>query len=98
MCDDLSCTKDCPSGALQPVSAENVDMGIAEVDPELCVRRQGEDCQICVDKCPVGPLAIDIPDLGGEVEVKVDGCTGCGVCQMYCPTDPRAIVVRPRED
>ncbi len=98
VCEDLSCMKACPTGALQSVRAEEIDMGLAEVDVHLCVRSQGEDCQICVDKCPLGPLAIDIPDYGGEVEVKVEGCTGCGVCQMYCPTEPRAIVVRPRTD
>jgi len=25
-----------------------------------------------------------------------DGCVGCGVCQLYCPTTPKAIVVRPQ--
>ena len=71
-------------------------MGLAVVRRDVCVRGQGEECQICVDKCPVGPLAMGIPEYAGEVEVRIDGCTGCGVCQIYCPSEPRAIVVEPR--
>ena len=93
--------KACPTGALQLVPATDIDMGVAEVDVQICVRSEGEDCQICVDKCPIGPRAIDIlrgdpSESEGDVKVYTDGCTGCGVCQMYCPTEPRAIVVRPR--
>ncbi len=96
ICEDLSCMKACPTGALRLVEREEIDMGLAVVRQDFCVRSQGEDCQICVDKCPVGPLAIDIPEYAGEVQVKADGCTGCGVCQMYCPSEPRAIVIEPR--
>ena len=28
------------------------------------------------------------------IEVHEEGCVGCGVCEMYCPTEPRAIVVK----
>ncbi len=97
LCEDLACMSACPTGALHPVAREDIDMGLAVVRHDVCVRSQGEDCQICVDKCPLGPLAIDIPEYDGEVEVKTDGCTGCGVGQMYCPSEPRAIVVEPRE-
>ena len=97
VCQDLSCMSACPSGALQPMSANAIRMGEAIVSESTCVRSEGEDCQICVDKCPLGPLAIDIPDLGGEVVVHTDGCVGCGVCEMYCPTDPKAIVIEPTE-
>ena len=95
ICNDLACMKACPTGALQLVAASEIRMGLAVVDLNLCVRSRGEDCQICVDKCPIGPTAIDIPFPGGPVSVK-DACTGCGVCEMYCPTDPRAVVVERR--
>ncbi len=95
ICNDLACMKACPTGALQLVAASEIRMGLAVVDLNLCVRSRGEDCQICVDKCPIGPTAIDIPFPGGPVNVK-DACTGCGVCEMYCPTEPRAVVVERR--
>jgi len=95
VCEDLSCMKVCPSGALVPVEQEDIRMGIAEVDDAFCVRTQGEDCQICVDKCPLGEAAIRVSYHGGPIEIMDPGCTGCGVCEMYCPTEPRSVIVRP---
>ena len=95
VCEDLSCMKVCPSSALMSIAREDIRMGLAEVDEAFCVRTQGEDCQICVDKCPLGESAITISYFGGPVEVLDPGCTGCGVCEMYCPTEPKAIVVKP---
>jgi ferredoxin-type protein NapG len=95
VCEDLSCMKVCPSSALMSIAREDIRMGLAEVDEGFCVRTQGEDCQICVDKCPLGESAITISYFGGPVEVLDPGCTGCGVCEMYCPTEPKAIVVKP---
>ncbi len=93
VCEDLSCMQNCPSGALQQVPANLISMGIAELRRDHCLRSDGEDCQICVEKCPLGQDAIEIPYQGADVEVKTDGCIGCGVCEMYCPTEPRAIVI-----
>jgi ferredoxin-type protein NapG len=95
VCDDLSCMKACPTGALQLVPRAEIRMGLAVLHPTICVRTHGEDCQICVDKCPIGPSAIEIPGPGAPVSVK-SACTGCGVCEMYCPTDPKAIVIEAR--
>lgn len=95
VCDDLSCMKVCPTGALQSLSREEIRMGLAVLRKDVCLRTTGEDCQICVDKCPLGKAAIEIPHPGAAVLVK-DGCTGCGVCEMYCPTEPRAIAIEPR--
>ena len=94
VCEGLHCMRACPSGALSFVPRHLIAMGLAEVRHDTCVRSSGEECQICVDKCPLGRSAIEIPHFGGRVEVKAGGCVGCGVCEMYCPTDPKAIVVR----
>ena len=95
VCDDIACTKACPSGALRELhSAASIRMGLALVDEDVCVRSKGEDCRECVDKCPIGSSAITL-DKKGRVEVFADGCVGCGVCQLYCPTQPKAIVVDP---
>ena len=93
VCDDLSCMQVCPSGALMRLQKDEIRMGLAVLHDEHCLRTTGEDCQICVDKCPLGAKAIDIPYVGSPVEVHASACTGCGVCEMYCPTEPRAIVV-----
>lgn len=96
VCDGLKCTHVCPSGALQPLfHASDIDMGVAEVYPSLCVRSSGEACRLCVDLCPLGASAIRFVD-DGPPEVLAAGCVGCGVCQLYCPTSPKAIVVKAR--
>lgn len=95
VCDTLACMRACPSGALQLVPEPRaIRMGLARPDHGLCLRHQGEDCTICIDKCPFGPEAIGVTD-AGEVVVRSPGCVGCGVCQFYCPARPKAIEIRP---
>lgn len=95
ICDDLSCMKVCPSGALSLVETLfDICMGLAEVRLEQCVRTHGEDCRLCIDTCPLGSAAIRL-DARGAIEVLDPGCVGCGVCQHHCPTAPKAIVVMP---
>ncbi len=94
-CEGVLCTHVCPSGALTPIfDAAAIRMGLAEVYDSLCVRSSGEACTICVDKCPLGPRAIRLVDAGPPMVLE-PGCTGCGVCQLYCPTTPKAITIRP---
>jgi MauM/NapG family ferredoxin protein len=96
ICDGLQCTHVCPSGALRPLaSPDEIDMGVAEVYDASCVRSNHESCTKCVDLCPIGPAALSFEHDGPPI-VHADGCTGCGVCQLYCPTLPKAIVVRPK--
>ena len=56
-----------------------------------------EICDLCVIYCPLGDEAIVLDKIeDGKFIPKVkDGCVGCGVCQMVCPTNPVAIVVKP---
>jgi ferredoxin-type protein NapG len=94
MCDGLLCMHNCPSGALVPTPIGEIDMGTAIWHVESCVRSRGDDCTICVDQCPIGEVAIELRD--GNIHVIEAGCTGCGVCQHYCPTVPKSITVTPR--
>jgi ferredoxin-type protein NapG len=94
VCEDLACMKVCPTGALQSVPRHLIHIGVAEVRQDVCVRKHGDDCRLCVEKCPIGATAIHLAEGSGEVVVREEGCVGCGVCEMYCPTEPRAIVIK----
>jgi ferredoxin-type protein NapG len=97
VCDGLKCTQACPSGALRPLAyPEQIRMGLAVVDGAACLRGSGDDCKVCVDLCPIGEPALTL-DGSGPPRVIESGCVGCGVCQQYCPTTPKAIVVRDSE-
>lgn len=94
VCDGLVCMRDCPSGALVPTALGLINMGTAVWNEYTCVRSRGEDCKICVDQCPIGSVAIQLRE--NQIRVIENGCTGCGVCQNYCPTSPKSIVVVPK--
>ena len=97
VCHDLACTHACVSGALTPPSDPHmIRMGRAEVYGPQCIRSQHESCTLCVDRCPMGEAAIRIVENEKPPEILPSGCIGCGVCQQYCPTTPKAIVVDPR--
>ncbi len=96
LCEGLLCTHECPSGALRPIDDPRaIEMGLAEVDAMLCVRSNGENCTICVDRCPTDGNALVLIGTGPPT-ILDPGCVGCGVCQLHCPTSPKAIVVHPR--
>ena len=95
-CDGLHCMQNCPSGALTFTPLVDIDMGTAQWRPHFCTRTTiGDDCRICVDQCPLGSAAL-VLDEAGRVKVIDDGCIGCGVCEHYCPTEPKSIVVIPK--
>jgi len=96
MCDGLYCMAACPSTAILATPREEVDMGTAVWHEEVCLRTHGQECTVCVDKCPMGATAIVLE--AGKVQVIDAGCTGCGVCQHECPTDPKSIKVRPKSE
>lgn len=94
MCYDLACMAVCPTGAIIPLGREEIKMGMARVNHKTCVRSQGEDCRLCVEKCPFHERVIRL-DKEGKVSITEETCTGCGVCAFYCPTEPKAIVMEP---
>jgi ferredoxin-type protein NapG len=93
VCSGLKCMSVCPSGAIVATSLTEIDMGTAVWNRTICLRSKGEECTICVDKCPLGTAAIELKN--GRVTVNPLGCIGCGVCQQECPTAPKSIKVIP---
>lgn len=95
VCENMECTRVCPSGALQRVVERcEIQMGLARLRAEVCLRTAGQSCDVCVQRCPIGQTAIRI-DGTGRVEIDAAGCVGCGLCQNLCPSNPRAITVEP---
>lgn len=93
LCEDLPCINVCPTDALQlPASIAEVRIGKAYIDNTSCVAYRGESCTTCVDVCPFPDSAIALVE--GLPHVY-DACTGCGICQHHCPTEPKSIVVYP---
>jgi MauM/NapG family ferredoxin protein len=92
VCEGLNCMNICPTGALKLVPVGEINMGLAVWNETTCVRSKGQECKLCVDKCPEGSKAIELS--GNKIVVHEAGCIGCGVCQYECPTWPKSIVVR----
>ncbi len=88
------------NGVLRPQSIKNQDGSkIRKAYPLKEQKYEREICDLCVTECPIGEEAITLkkttnPD--GSVSYKpnvLEGCTGCGVCEMICPTEPASIVI-----
>ena len=56
-------------------------------------------CDLCAVYCPLGKDAIVMEEKGDGTKVPkvLEGCVGCGVCEMVCPAEPKAIVVEAAE-
>lgn len=94
MCHGLQCTTVCPSGTLRPLSdPRQMYIGRAIIDTGRCLPYGGSACSTCTSVCPVaGALQVDAH---GRPRVT-DACTGCGLCEHYCPPEPTAIHIRPK--
>lgn len=57
------------------------------------------DVNQCPPKKAIQLVGIDTED--GSLKMKpevLEGCVGCGVCEMVCPVDPAAIVIDARAE
>ncbi len=94
LCSGLNCTRVCEPGALRPLHApEQVRIGVAVVDRDLCYPWIGSYCSACLSICPTEPKAIVVDE---QQRPGVDSalCTGCGLCEERCPTVPRAVTIQ----
>jgi len=95
----MKCGDVCPSGAIQPIKREltpiieQVNMGIARVDKQLCLSWQGKSCGVCYRACPLQDKAIIVGFM--EQPEILDACVGCGLCESSCIQIPQAVKIIP---
>lgn len=89
MCNCCSCHCMILKTALsQPKPGISLNSGFRPVcDTDLCTA-----CENCIDRCPMGALAMGGDDVP---EVNLDRCIGCGVCATGCPSEAIGLEERP---
>lgn len=93
LCPDTPCILACTEGALQPV--EKIKLGTAHVIQNKCFawNSQADRCDYCYDRCPRKGQAIVMEN--NKPRVCEEACTGCGICEFFCPAPGNAIRVLP---
>lgn len=104
LCRDFPCIEACPTDALRDVSAiEDVDMGYAVVNEDLCIALQGMRCEVCYRACPLIDRAITIDYRLREGDsihsvfapiIDQDQCVGCGLCVERCVVDEPEVAIK----
>ncbi|NPD32707.1 4Fe-4S dicluster domain-containing protein [Eggerthellaceae bacterium zg-997] len=94
LCDGFPCVAACPTGALSPVaSREDVRMGTAVINRDLCLSYKAMRCEVCYRVCPFIDEAISINYGAREGDsthavfapvIAEDKCVGCGLCVERC--------------
>ena len=80
------CMEVCPTEALTPVSRDEVDMGIAQIDRTACYPWVDKGiCGACVVVCPLGEKAIGFDFANIYRPIVTKECVGCGLCVEVCP-------------
>ncbi len=93
VCSEMSCISACDTGALQALdSVREIDIGLAVFDESTCLAFKDHYCDACASVCPVQPRAIAL--LGGTPSLVPELCIGCGLCEQFCPTWPKSVVVQ----
>ena len=99
--DCTRCMDVCPSGALRPLSVREkilAPIGLPRVDMNRCLLGDDRECAICRNRCPFQAITLVFSQADYVLTPQVDShkCSGCGACELSCPTLPiKAIVVRP---
>ena len=96
------CSELCPTGAISKITREEktrYQVGLAQVNRELCIADKGTECGNCARHCPVGAIElVRTAEHGVHIPVVNENlCIGCGACENLCPVRPlSAITVNGR--
>lgn len=93
LCADTPCISACPEETLVPV--EKIKIGTAYVVQNKCFACNGQVdmCDYCFERCPLKGQAIVMENR--QPRVIAEACTGCGICEFFCPAPGNAIRVLP---
>lgn len=96
MCEGWPCVAACepralvvldPQGQPRPVRLARIQM-----DTQHCLPYQGPECGACGSACPIPGALLWA---GAKPSVNDALCTGCALCREVCPTQPKAVIVKP---
>lgn len=104
LCEDFPCVEACPTDALRDIEArQDVKMGFAVIDEDLCIAFQGMRCEVCYRACPLidEAIVIDYRLREGDAIHSVfapvideDKCVGCGLCVERCVVSEPEVAIR----
>lgn len=90
-----------------PVAGQPFDLKICDLCVRLCpIEKRANQCDLGKppsgdkEQCPP-KRAIRLVEMEGKPRMRpevLQGCVGCGVCEMVCPTEPPAIVIDIRKE
>lgn len=80
------CAEVCPVGSIAPFDKLVEKIGMAVIDPTVCLTYgiSGACSAVCVDACPEEALCVDE---SGRLAIDESLCWGCGACEYYCVSD-----------